>query len=187
MLDMPVHDRRRRTQAETMRGPYDVEPLCRIHLVRADDGAHLVVQDLGGGARQGAQSRGLELRQKRPNWDAKRRRALRDLQWREGVNVHIRDRRLDGAANAEIGLAGVIRMDAALKTYLGGASLPRLGRAAHDFLEREVIGRAAQRLVRLALGKGAELATIVADVGIVDVAVDDVADGVAGHCLAKSV
>ena len=101
--------------------------------------------------------------------------------------MHIRDRRLDGAADAEIGLAGVLRMDAALKTYLGGASLPCLGRAAHDFLEREVIGRAAQRLMRLALGKGAELATIVADVGIVDVAVDDVADGIAGHCPAKSV
>src|SRR5579863_963280 len=185
MLDMPVHDRRRRTQAETMRGPYDVEPLCRIHLVRADDGAHLVVQDLGGGARQGAQSRGLELRQKRPNWDAKRRRALRDLQWREGVNVHIRDRRLDGAANAEIGLAGVIWMDAALKAYLGGASLPRLDRAADDFLKGEVIGRAAQRLMRLTFGKGAELAAVVANIGVVDVAVDDVADNVAARRPAK--
>ena len=159
----------------------------RVHLVRADDGAHLVVQDLGGGARQGAEARGLELRQKRPDRYAERRRALRDLQWREGVNVHVRDRRLDGAANAEIGLAGVIRMDAALKAYLGRASLPRLGRAAHDFLEREVIGRAAQRLMRLALGEGAELATIGADVGIVDVAVDDVADDVAARRPAKLV
>ena len=78
----------------------DIEPLRRVHLVRADDGAHLVVQDLGGGARQGAQAGGLELRQKRPDRQSKRRRALRDLQRREGVNVHLRDRRLDGAADA---------------------------------------------------------------------------------------
>src|SRR5277367_2812102 len=106
-----------------MRCPGDVEPLGRVHLVGADDGAHLIVQDLGGGARQGAQAGGLELRQKRPDWYSERRRALRDLQWRKGVNVHIRDRGLDGAANAEIGLAGVLWMDTALQAYLGGASL----------------------------------------------------------------
>src|SRR5271157_1775557 len=133
MLDMPVHDRGRRAQAETVRGPHDIEPLCRVHLVRADYGAHRVVQNLGGGARQGAQAGSLELRQKRPDWYSKRGRALRDLQWREGVNVHIRDRRLDGPANAEIGLAGEVRMDAALEAYLGRASLPCLGRATHDF------------------------------------------------------
>ena len=85
----------------------------------------------------------------------------------------------------EIGLAGVVRMDAALKAHLGRASLPRLGRAAHDFLERKVIGRAAQRLMRLALGEGAERAAIGADVGVVDVAVDDVADDVAARRPAK--
>src|SRR6202162_1096154 len=179
MLDMPVHDRGRRAQAETMRCPGNIEPLCRVDLVRADYGAHLVVQDLGGGARQGAQAGGLELRQKRPDWHSKRGRALRDLQWREGVDVHIRDRRLDGTANAEVGLAGVVRMDAALKAYLCRASLPSLCRAAHDFLKRQVIGRTAQRLMRLTLGKGAELAAVVADVGIVDVAIDDVADNIA--------
>src|SRR5277367_4077366 len=132
MLDMAVHDRGRRAEAETMRRPYDIEPLCRVHLVGADYRAHLVVQDLGGGARQGAQAGGLELRQKRPDWHSERGRALRDLQWREGVNVHIRDRRLDGVANAEIGLAGVVRMNAALEAYLGRPSLPSLCRAAHD-------------------------------------------------------
>ena len=31
-----------------MRGPHDIEPLRRRHLVRADDCAHLIVQNLGG-------------------------------------------------------------------------------------------------------------------------------------------
>ncbi len=93
--------------------------------------------------------------------------------------MHIRNRRFDGAANGEIGLAGIIRMDAALKADLGGAPLPRLARAAHDFIEGKVIRRATQRLMRLALGESAERAAIGAYVGVVDVAVDDVADGVA--------
>ena len=54
MLDMPVHDRGCRAQAKAVRGPCDIEPLRRVHLVGADDGAHLVVQNLGGGAWQGA-------------------------------------------------------------------------------------------------------------------------------------
>ena len=41
MLDMAVHDRGRRAQTKAMRVPYDLEPLRRVHLVRADNGAHL--------------------------------------------------------------------------------------------------------------------------------------------------
>ena len=48
-----------------------------------------------------------------------------------------------------------------------------------DLVEVEIVGPAAQVLAELALGEGAELAAEVADVGVVDVAVDDVADGVA--------
>ena len=120
---MPEHDRRRRAQAETVRRPRDFKPLCRVDLVRADDGAHLVVQDLA--AVPGKVLTGvLELCQERPDWQPERRRALRHLQRREGVNVHVRNSRLDGAANGEIGLAGVLRVDAALKADLGRASLP---------------------------------------------------------------
>ena len=87
----------------------------------------------------------------------------------------------------EIGLAGVIRMDAALEADLGCASLPGLGRAAHDFVEGEVIRRATQRLMRLALGEGAERAAVGTDVGVVDVAVDDVADDIAARRAAKRI
>ena len=168
-----------------MRIPRDIEPLRRVHLVRADDRAHLVVQDLGGGARQGAEARGLELRKKGPDRQAKRRRALRHLQGREGVDVHVRNRRLDGAADGEIGLAAVVRMNAALKANFGRASLPGFGGATDDLFESEVVRRAAQRLVRLALGEGAERAAVGAYVGVIDVAVDDVANDIAAHRPAK--
>ena len=44
-------------QAELMRGSHDIEPLRGVQLVRADDRADLVVENLGGGAGQRAQAR----------------------------------------------------------------------------------------------------------------------------------
>src|ERR1700684_4123817 len=76
-------------------------------------------------------------------------------------------------------------MDAALEADFGRASLPRFGRAAHDLIEGKVIRRAPQRLMRFAFGEGAERAAIGAHVGIVDVAVDDVADDIAADRPAK--
>ena len=86
----------------------------------------------------------------------------------------------------EICLAGIVRMDAALHADFGRAALPRLLRAARDLVEREIVGPAAQILAELALREGAELAAEVADVGVVDVAVDDIASR--GRCtfLARS-
>jgi hypothetical protein len=79
----------------------------------------------------------------------------------------------------QIGLPGVGGMDAALQAYLGGAGPARLHRAPRDLLEVEKIGRPAQVVRAAALGEGAEAALIAADVGVVDVAVDDEANGVA--------
>src|ERR1700730_12157272 len=76
-------------------------------------------------------------------------------------------------------------MDAALKADFGRAPLPRCDRAANDFLKSEILRRATQRLMCLALGEGAERAAIGAYVGIVDVAVHDVADGVTADSAAK--
>ena len=92
------------------------------------------------------------------------------------MNVHPRHRRLDRPADAEIGGAGVVGVDAALQADLGGAALPCLARRGARFPRRQIVRRAAQFLAALALGEGAELAAIIADVGIVDIAVDDVAD-----------
>src|SRR5439155_16764395 len=130
-------------------------------------GADLVVKDLRGSARQRAETGRLELRQELRDRLAKRRRALGHFERREGMDVHAWHRRLDGAADARIGVTGIVRMDAALQAYLGGAAIPRLRGAAHDLLQREVIGRAAQSVVRLAFGEGTEPAAKVADVGVV--------------------
>ena len=72
-------------------------------------------------------------------------------------------------------------MNAALQANLGAATLPGFLGPANDFLERQVIGFAAQALLGFALRESAELAAEIADIGIVDVAVHDIAHGVAIH------
>src|SRR5437764_580812 len=93
--------------------------------------------------------------------------------------MHSRQRLLDRPANREIGRAGIFRVDAALQAHLGGAALPRLLAAPDDLVHVEVVGPAAQIFAELALREGAELATEITDIGVVDIAGDNVADGVA--------
>src|SRR6188768_504965 len=70
-------------------------------------------------------------------------------------------------------------MDSALQADLGRAALPRLPRAPDDLLERDEVRRAAQVRREPALRERAEAAPEVADVRVLDVARDDVADLVA--------
>ena len=78
-------------------------------------------------------------------------------------------------------------MDAPLEADFGRASLPRFDRATDDFIKSEVIRRAAQRLMRLALGESAERAAIGAYVCVVDIPVDDVADDITARRSAKRI
>ena len=52
LLDRAEHDGDVRAQADRVRGAVGVEPLLGVDLVGAQDGADLVVEDLGRGARQ---------------------------------------------------------------------------------------------------------------------------------------
>ena len=79
----------------------------------------------------------------------------------------------------DVGVARVVRVNAALHAHFGGAAVPAFARAALDFVERQIVGTAAQVLRQFALRECAELAFEVADVRVVDVAVDDVADHIA--------
>ena len=94
------------------------------------------------------------------------------------MHVHLRRRGLHRVDDAQVGVAGVRRVDAALHAHLGGAALPGLAHAARDLGGVEVVGRIAVALLA-ALGEGAELAAEGADVRVVDVAVDDEAHRVA--------
>ena len=79
--------------------------------------------------------------------------------------------------NPVIGMAVKVRVNAALQAHFGRAAFHRFGSAASDFGFVDQIGGTAHILVAT-LGKGAEAAFIEADIGVVDVAIDDVGDGV---------
>jgi hypothetical protein len=81
--------------------------------------------------------------------------------------------------DVEVGLAGVVGVNPALHAHLGGAPLPGFDAAAGDVLAGDIVGAPAQVLAVLALGKCAELALEITDVGVVDIAIDDVTDRVA--------
>ena len=90
--------------------------------------------------------------------------------------MHVRLSLLDSLDNGEIGLAGIIRMYAPLQANLGRAFLPGLGDAPLDFSQGQVIAALAQVLSHAPLGKGAETAAEIADIGVVDVPVDNVSN-----------
>ncbi len=114
-------------------------------------------------------------------------RALPHLERRESVYVQVGKLLLHGRADLQVRLAGEGGVDAALEADLDGAAVPRLPRPAHDLLDRHDIGLPAQVRGQLALREGAEAAAEVADVRVVDVARDDVADLVAADLSPKLV
>ncbi len=78
------------------------------------------------------------------------------------------------AQNVEISLAREARMNAALQTHLRRTALARLERAAHDLGDIEQVRPLRALVLARALRERAERAAVAADVGVIDVAVDDV-------------
>ena len=91
------------------------------------------------------------------------------------MDVHVRHGVLHRAQHREIGLACIVGMDAALHADFGCAAGARFKHPASDLLGVEIVGRPAQTRRHLAFGEGAEGAAIGTDIGVVDVAVDDIA------------
>jgi hypothetical protein len=81
-------------------------------------------------------------------------------------------------------VTGEGRVDAALEADLGRASIPGLACPADDLVERNEIRGAAQVRRQSALREGAEATAEVADIRVLDVPGDDVADLVAAHLAA---
>ena len=103
------------------------------------------------------------------------------------MDMEARRRVLHGAADRDVGVAGIFRMDSALETHFRSAALPSLERTAVDLRMIEIVGPTTQVLAQLAFREGAELAAEIADVRVVDIAIDDIADAVAGHRRAQPI
>ena len=97
--------------------------------------------------------------------------------------MHPRHPPLHRSDEVEVGGAGQRRVDAALHAHLGRADLARLLGPVGDLVQRQPVRVG----VALPLRERAEPAADVADVGEVDVAVDDVGDVVADRVAAHVV
>src|SRR5213075_2000059 len=140
----------------------------------ADDGADLVVQDLGRRSRERSEAGVAQPLEVRVERQLEGGSALPDLERREGVDVKPWHGVLDRPADVDVEVAGEGGMDPPLEADLRGAALPGLVAAAHDLIERDEVGRPAQVGGELALRERAEAAAEIADVRVVDVARDDV-------------
>ena len=164
-----------------MGGGDDLDPHRRGQLALGQDPADLVVEDLGGGARDGVQPGLAQAGQPLPDGQPTLGDAVGDLHRRERVHMHRRHPCLHRAHQIGVSGDGQLRVDAALHADLGRSRDVRLPCPVGDLGGRQRVGVG----VALALRECAEPAAGVADVGEVDVAVhherDVVADGVAAQ------
>ena len=186
-FDVPEHDRHVRAQADLVRRLVHRQPLLGRDLVRADHGPHLVVEDLRRRPRQRAQAERAQQLEVLLERKAQRLSALPDLERGEGVDVQVGQLRADRVHDRGVVVAGERRVDPALEADLGRAAVPRLARPPDDLLVRDEVRRAAQVRRQLPLREGAEAAAEVADVRVLDVPRDDVADLVAADVAAEPV
>ena len=126
-LDMPVQQRRGGEQADVVRGLDGFDPLGhRRRRPPRQPRAHLVVEDLGGGARHRTEPDiacpAQELRDGQPH----PRRTVTHLGRAERVQVHLRGDGMDLFDKPQIAVVGCVDGDRALHADLGGAELPSL-------------------------------------------------------------
>src|ERR1700722_13850784 len=101
--------------------------------------------------------------------------------------MHPRDFRFHRPKQGEICISGIVRIDAALHTHLGGATVPGLARPARYFCVREVIRISPQLLAQFSLRESAEAAFEGAYVRVVDIAIDDITNHIAALTLTQFV
>ena len=172
-LHRPVHHRRRRAQAGTMRLAHDAEPLVGRRLaVAVQQLADAVDEDLGAAA-----GNAVEAGRDEPFDDCRRRqpiepRDVQDLRRRQRVQLEVRISRLHRAEQILVPLERQIGIVTALQQQLVAAD----ARSSRRSCGRSPRSRARSRRCRPLAVERAEVAARDADVRVVDVAVDDVGD-----------
>ncbi len=185
VVDVAVHHRRAARDAEAVGGLDHPDPLSGGQLALGQHPPDVVVEDLGGRAGNGAEAGVAQVLQQIGHADAGPGGAGDDLHRAEGVDVHPGGRVEHGAHDLHVGVGAHVRADTGLDAHLGGAQGLGLRGAYPDLGQGQRVGVR----VAAALCEGAEPAADVADVGDVEVAVDDVgdviADGVSPHLVGE--
>ncbi len=185
VVDVAVHHRRAARDAQAVRGLHDLDPGAGGQLALGQHPADVVVEDLRGCAGDRAEAGVTDLGEPVGDAGASTCGGADDLHRAERVHVHPRRRREHRPDDAGVGVRAQVGADPGLDAHLGRPEGLRLGRPAPDLGQRQRVGVRVGR----ALCERAEPAADVADVGHVDVPVDDVgdvvADGVPAHVVGQ--
>ena len=163
------HHRRRGPHPQVVRLFHHRRPVAPADLVGGDLLAHRVDQHLGAAAGDRVEAGGLQPRQARGHGEVREPGDVDHLGRRQGVDLQPREAGLDLAKEALEPVDLQFRVQPPLHQQLGAAVLHQF----LDFGEDRLVGKdVGVRRVGLAV-EGAELTLRLADVSVVDVAVDD--------------
>ena len=126
LLDGAEHDRDVGAETDPVGRAVGVEPLVGGDLVGAEDGADVVVEDLGRGARQRLEPGIHEAPEVVGERFVEPLGALGDLECGEAVDVDVGSCFLHRSGDVDVVVAVEVGMDAALEADLGRAHLDRL-------------------------------------------------------------
>ena len=157
---------------EPVRDVHDLQPVVAHRFERRDALAHAVHQDLAAAAGDRPQARRLEIADDLLQRLLKHLAEVDELARAEAVDVDLRELALHVREQVQIPLLGELGVMAALQQNLRPAQRQRL----LDLLVQLVQRNDVRVGILLRAIKGAELAIHVADVGVVDVPIDDVGD-----------
>ena len=160
--------RRRALHADFVRRAHDVEVVVGRNLLRAHAAPHGVVEDFRAAAWQAREARILQAQQRLADGETRFPCEMLDFRRRERMDDELRKFALDSTQHIEVVVEAEPRIKPALNHDLRATRLGRLAAFREDFVRREQIGA---RVVLLAVER-AETAFVLADVRIVDVAVD---------------
>ena len=174
------HHRGGGAHTELVRREVHVDPLLSRALQAADPSPHFVVKDLRAAAGNRIQTGVAQAGDGRLQIQPADRGDVLNLGRREAMQPDLRETALDGAEHLLVPLDLQIGMQAALHQHARAAEIEGLLNLLEDDVDAvDVAFRVAHRTV-----EGAEAAVLRAEVGVVDIAVDDVGDDAFGMELA---
>ena len=113
------------------------EPFLGVDLVGTEGGTYVIVEDFGGGARQGLLAGLFQTGQVVGQRLLIAFGTLGDLECGEAVDVHSRNRLVHSPGHIDVVVAVEVGMDTTLQTHLGSACLGGLDRAIRDVVKFE--------------------------------------------------
>ena len=169
------HHGRRGLHSQTVRGAVHQQPVFGQAFQARDAPAHLVIENFRASAGYRVQSGGTQAHQGLFHADAAVLGDGQDFRGREAVQMDLREALLDAAHHAFEVVYLQLRVQSALHEHAGAAQLHGLADFFVDGFEIQQVAFRRELALERTI-EGAEAAILGAEVGVIDVAVDDVSD-----------